>query len=311
MNNTQRIRGGLYGLLIGDAVGVPYEFFRPSELPPREQLEMTPPAGFDRSHRRVPPGTWSDDGALALCLLESLLESGGLDLADLSRRFARWEEAGHLAVDQLVFDIGIQTRAAIARVREGVDPATCGPSEITDNGNGSLMRVLPLALWHQGSDDELVRLAQTQSLVTHGHPVAQVCCALYVLVARNLLHGAAMAEAWVEAERKLVAMRLQPEPMWRALNFVMTSASRKLTGTGFVVDSLWSAKYATGAGSYEEVVKTAIAFGNDTDTTACIAGGLAGIHFGMEGIPLRWYEALRGRELVAVLERRLLTRLDC
>jgi ADP-ribosyl-[dinitrogen reductase] hydrolase len=308
MEKILRIRGGLYGLLIGDAVGVPYEFYHPSELPPREHLDMTPPAGFDRSHRRIAPGTWSDDGALALCLLESLLEAGGLHLADLARRFARWEEDGHLAVDQVVFDIGIQTRAAIARNREGVDPATSGPSGLSDNGNGSLMRVLPLALWHQGSDEELVQLAQAQSLVTHGHPVSQVCCALYVLVARHLLEGAAMADAWTQAERKIVAMRFPSEPMARAAEFVMTFASRRPKGSGFVVDSLWSAKYATGGESFEEVVKNAIALGHDTDTTACLAGGLAGIHFGFEGIPLRWREALRGRELMAELERQLLAR---
>lgn len=306
MQKNQRIKGGLYGLLIGDAVGVPYEFHEPQNLPPRVLLEMVPPAGFNRAHSRVKPGTWSDDGALALCLLESLLANEDLDLGDLGQRFAAWENQGHLAVDGIVFDIGIQTSRAISNFRSGVEPALCGPSKPEENGNGSLMRVLPLALWHTGPDSELVALAHAQSLLTHGHPRSQVCCALYVLVARALLEGVSMDDAWAAAADKLGAIYAGSTTYELNLDFVLSERGVPPTGSGYVVDSLWSARAACREESYEDVVKSAIAFGRDTDTTACIAGGLAGIYFGFDNLPLKWTDALRGRELVTPLVHKLL-----
>ena len=172
-----RIEGGLLGLLIGDAIGVPFEFHSPESIAAAGEIDLRPPASFDRAHAGTPPGTWSDDGAAALCLLESLLECDELDLDDLARRLLAWRDKGHLAVDGRVFDIGITTSAALTAFRAGEPAASCGPAHESANGNGSLMRVLPLALWHQGSDDELVRDAMRQSLVTHGHPRSQVCCA--------------------------------------------------------------------------------------------------------------------------------------
>lgn len=172
------------------------------------------------------------------------------------------------------------------------------------------MRVLPLALWHRGSDAELVALAQRQSLVTHGHLHSQVCCGLYVLVARRLLEGQTMPESWALAAEELAGLyRSQEQSQYvEALEYVMSRSDEKPQGTGYVVDSLWSAKSACTALRFEDVVRTAIAFGNDTDTTACIAGGLAGIYFGFEAIPLRWMDSLRGRELVKPLEKALLLR---
>src|SRR5689334_5389738 len=103
----ERLEGGLFGLLIGDALGVPYEFHPPHTLPPLAEIEMVPPAQFDRAHASVPPGTWSDDGAQALALLASLLDRGALDVQDLGARLVAWYQTGYLAVDGRVFDIGI------------------------------------------------------------------------------------------------------------------------------------------------------------------------------------------------------------
>ena len=101
-----RIQGGIFGLLIGDALGVPYEFHGPDAIPEPDQLDYQPPEGFPRAHPRVPPGTWSDDGALALNLLASLLDCGRFDAEDFGRRVVAWFERGELAVDRDVFDVG-------------------------------------------------------------------------------------------------------------------------------------------------------------------------------------------------------------
>jgi ADP-ribosyl-[dinitrogen reductase] hydrolase len=113
LNLESQIRGGIFGLLIGDALGVPYEFNSPASIPPINEIEFTPPLGFHRSHSSVPPGTWSDDGAHALLLLASLLKHNQLNLEDLAQRLVQWFESGYMAVDNHVFDVGIQTRKAI------------------------------------------------------------------------------------------------------------------------------------------------------------------------------------------------------
>jgi ADP-ribosyl-[dinitrogen reductase] hydrolase len=298
MRTRERIEGGLLGLLLGDALGVPYEFHGPEQLPARELLELEPPPGFRRAHSGVAPGTWSDDGAQALCLLASLLDRDRLELGDFSDRLVRWLRDGYLAVDGHVFDVGIQTHAALTKLASGVEPERAGPSGERDNGNGALMRVLPLALWHRGSDEALIEDAMRSSLPTHGHLRSQLCCAVYCLWARRMLEGLELQPAWAAAvgmieqvavrdangEDELLALDLRREPGGQ--------------GSGYVVDCLHSARLALQEDSFEGVVKAAVALGNDTDTTAAVAGGIAGIRFGTEGIPARWRSHLRGRELL-------------
>ncbi|WP_164017046.1 ADP-ribosylglycohydrolase family protein [Pyxidicoccus trucidator] len=304
----ERITGGVYGLLIGDALGVPYEFHSPQQIPSPEAIEFEPPAGFQRAHEGVPPGTWSDDGAHALCLLDSLLYQGRLDPEDLGRRLVNWYEWGYLAVDGKVFDVGIQTSTALAHVRAGTPALMAGPKGEQDNGNGSLMRVLPMALWHRGDDAKLVSDAMAQSRVTHGHARSQACCAVYCLWARRILEGA--VDPWADA---LSTFReLYPEG-FEVRTELDTHIARPDaeeppgTGSGYVVDCLRSARQCVASGGdYEGVVKAAVRLGRDTDTTACVAGGIAGLIHGVQGIPERWRSALRGQELLAPLLQKLL-----
>jgi ADP-ribosyl-[dinitrogen reductase] hydrolase len=300
-----RLEGGIFGLLIGDALGVPYEFHAPEVLPPLVDIEMTPPAQFPRAHMRVPPATWSDDGAQALILLASLLDHSALDMQDFGARLADWYQNGYLAVDQHVFDVGIQTSQAIQRIITGTPAATAGRTDEHANGNGSLMRVLPLALWHRDSDRALVEDAHRQSGATHGHTRAQVCCALYCLWARRIMQNA--TDPWREAVLALRdiyghASQEHAELEWA----IRPDDPPEGRGSGYVVDSLRSARWALQAGGYEQVVKAAISLGHDTDTTACIAGGIAGIRDGVGAIPRRWRTQLRGTELVEPLVGRLI-----
>lgn len=296
---TERIRGGLYGLLVGDAVGVPYEFHAPETIPPIGEIDMMPPAGFQRAHAGVPTGTWSDDGAQALCLLDSLLTVGHFDLDDFSDRLLRWYRDGLWAVGGQVFDVGVQTVEALSALCNGMKPEHCGNLRPDGKGNGALMRVLPLALWHSGTDAELIADAHAQCLITHAHLTNQVCCALYCLTARVLLRGKPFAAARAEAVQTLQALYAHA-PAYRAELELLCpddTAFRQGSGSGYVVDSLRSAfMVLETAVSYEDTVKRAIALGNDTDTTACIAGGLAGILFGYADIPQRWIDALRQKE---------------
>lgn len=303
----ERIEGGLIGLLIGDALGVPYEFHSAAAIPSQLQIEMTPPVGFERSYPDIPPGTWSDDGAQALCLLASLLHCDRFDPDDFGRRLQNWRYLGYMAVDNNVFDVGVTTQEVIQRLSAGVPALQAGARGQWSNGNGSLMRALPLALWHQGDDSDLIRDAMLQSVVTHAHVRSQLCCALYCLWARGILE--ARPSPW-ELAVGILESEIGDRDVLLAefRDLIMAASERPVCGTGYVVDCLWSARHACGAPDFESAVRTAIALGNDTDTTACVTGGVAGIAHGISQIPERWRDALREVETVQPLLAGLLDR---
>jgi ADP-ribosyl-[dinitrogen reductase] hydrolase len=307
LTTSNRIAGGIWGLLVGDALGVPYEFAPPSRIPAFDRIEMKPPRDFHRAYLGIQPGTWSDDGAQALCLLSSLLEKGRLDSGDLMDRLSRWFRDGYLAVDGEVFDVGMQTRRVLDRFLSGTALLECAPTGEWSNGNGALMRVLPLALWHSGPDRDLIADAMRQARITHAHLRSGLCCAIYCLWARATLSGS--SQPWMAALDGFEAAFPRGTP--ERLEYETTIHPREpdpAKGTGYVVDTLLSAVQATEAGGYESVVKAAILFGNDTDTTACVAGGIAGLRDGVKAIPTHWLKTLRGKELVEPLLKALLTR---
>lgn len=304
----EKVKGGLYGLLVGDALGVPYEFHDAEALPPYDEIEMTPPNGFCRAHSAIAAGTWSDDGAQALCLLDSLVSCGTFCLDDFSHRLLAWYRDGLWAVDGVVFDVGIQTSAALEAYKSGMAPKACGALHPDGKGNGALMRVLPLALWHNGTDAELVRDAHAQCLITHGNLCNQVCCALYCLVARFLLCELVFGSALEKAVGVLREIYRDMPAYAQELEWsVRPDLAWEGNGSGYVVDCLRSAFMILGcAAGFEDAAKQAVLLGDDTDTTACVTGGLAGIAFGFDAIPKRWYEALRGKADVEALLRRLM-----
>lgn len=299
-----RLRGAVYGLLIGDALGVPYEFSSAAELPKLDLIEMQPPAGFQRAHPGVPPGTWSDDGAQALHLLKVLL---GGDAA-IETRFAEglhsWSTSGELTPDGRVFDIGIQTQEALARLARGVPPSQSGPYEERNNGNGSLMRVLSAALLPATGDGVLIERARRQSLPTHGHARSLLACSLSTLISARLLLGHGFVKALDDAQEYLEETTAEVER--DELRILLDGRLDAPTGSGYVVDCFWSSVAAVlRTRTFEECVRCAISFGNDTDTTACVAGGWAGLLYGEDAIPARWREQLRGKHLVEPLLERL------
>jgi ADP-ribosyl-[dinitrogen reductase] hydrolase len=306
-NRRARLEGGLVGLLVGDALGVPYEFHGPALIPPESEIDYTPPPGFARAHRGTPSGTWSDDGAQALCLLASLLDCGSFDPEVFATRLLRWLSDGYLAVDNRVFDCGITTGQALKALQAKCPALEAGLTHASANGNGALMRVLPLALWHRGSDAELVADARAQSRVTHGHPRSQLCCALYCLWARRILDS--ISKPWANAVLTLrTLVRADAADTQELEQQIQPDRPLGGAGSGYVVDCLHSARLAVAAGSYENTVKAAVRLGHDTDTTACVAGGIAGLRDGIDAIPNRWIAGLRGQDLYQPLLDGLLHR---
>jgi ADP-ribosylglycohydrolase len=216
----------------------------------------------------------------------------------------------------VVFDIGNTTSAALSRLRSGVPALEAGPTGERDQGNGSLMRILPLALIGADAlaDEELVRRAHQASRVTHGHPNSQVACALYVLIARTLLthpDGEPEVALALSVDRLLAVYTRQPAFASVPRELLPHRSSLRKPGGGWVLDAFWSAweAFATSA-SYRETIERAIRYGHDTDTTAAIAGGLAGIRWALDDhehrIPGKWLSALRGQDIVEGMLRRLL-----
>lgn len=298
LTKADKIAGGLIGMLVGDALGVPYEFHERYSIPPIDQIEFKPPLNFRRTHPDIPIGTYSDDGAQALILLNTLLECGKFDAKHFAKGLVSWYQVGTFAVDSRMFDCGNQTAKAITKLTNGTEPLLAGGRDEYSNGNGSLMRVLPLALWHRGTDLELIADAFYQSAVTHGHIRSQICCAIYCLWARNLLND--IEDPWESGIRTFYKYFQETSIEIAELekNILPKDLSYEIKGSGYVVDSFRAANWLNSEfTSFEDVLKRAVSLGNDTDTTACIAGGIAGLIYGVDGIPNRWRENLRGKEI--------------
>lgn len=302
-DRAARARGAIYGHLVGDAIGVPYEGDQP------ETIETVLMRGGGR--HRQPPGTWSDDGALMLALADSL-GSVGFHPEDQGRRALAWVDKGAYTPDgDGAFDIGGATSRALVRLRAGAEAIDAGGTEERDCGNGSLMRILPLGVWDEYADSAtLIERAHLASRMTHGHPRCQVTCALYVLVARALLTGQTNAAAALEASvERLQADTYEGRPdLAKALAELVThpSTAGVRHGRAYVLDAFWAAWEAFAlTDTYRGCIERAVGYGHDTDTTAAIAGGLAGIRYGIDSIPPQWLDALRGRDIVEGIISRL------
>ncbi len=293
----ERLAGAIWGHLVGDAVGVPYEFSIPGTI---DEVRW----GAKGAHGQ-PPGTWSDDGGLMLALLDSLLEAG-FDMEDQGRRALAWHET-EAYKPGAVFDIGITTSRALARLRAGTSPTQAGGIDERDNGNGSLMRILPIALFDPTATSfDLVRYAAEASKLTHGHSRSQAVSAVYCLIARRLLEGDDVDEHLVAGAISEVR-RTGPEDLGSELDLLTRYEVR--TGGGYVLDSFWSAwAVFASTDSYQAAVEKAVRLGNDTDTTACLAGGLAGLRWGIHDVPKEWREGMRGRGIVEPLVANLVER---
>lgn len=275
-----RARGCAVGAAVGDALGMPFEFR------PRQDGPIT--AMVDG---RLPAGTFTDDTEMALAVAENLLAHAVLDPADLARRFAGW-----LAADPA--DVGAHTRAVLERVRAGEpwDEAVEAVQRARPDsaGNGALMRCWPVALAYWDDLDDLLVDSWLQSRVTHPHPDCLAASAFFNVTLYHVLRGTEPGWALILAST-VVKMT---DDMWRVIETAPYRERHQLENTGWVRHTLESAVWAvTTSESFEEAVGRASGLGNDADTSAAIAGALAGAYYGLAGIPTRWREALRGEWL--------------
>ncbi|BDD10811.1 hypothetical protein FUAX_32430 [Fulvitalea axinellae] len=305
--------GMLVGLAVGDAVGVPFEFLTREEMRKNPAKEMV---GYGTHHQ--PPGTWSDDSSMTFCLAEAMLS--GYNLESVASNFIRWKKESYWTARNEVFDIGITTAKSISRLETVLEEGESALASLkygaveSDNGNGSLMRILPLVFEIRGKEiDEQFRIVWENSALTHRHVRAGMSCLVYLKVVEYLLDGKSPDEAYS-------AMRDNILELWEAIDFadserekfnrVIQSDIRKLAyedllSGGYVIESLEASLWCLlKSETYEEVVLKSVNLGHDTDTTAAISGGLAGLYFGVDNIPVFWRASLaRLEDIVALGEK--------
>jgi ADP-ribosylglycohydrolase len=293
LSHEERVLGGLWGVLVGDALGVPVEFNDRSVCDGDPVEDMRAHGTHDQ-----PAGTGSDDGAMTLCSVESLLE--GLSSRRIADLFLRWYDQAHWSARGRVFDIGIATRSALNRIAAGIDPERAGGRTVQDNGNGALMRILPIALrFADQPPEKIFSLCEQASQITHGHIRSALACGIYCTMAVELLKGHAPDAAYATT-RALCAPLIGSAPeteravFARFLNGGLRTSSRmSIDSTGYVVDSLEASVWSLlQGGTFSDITLRAVNMGNDTDTTGAITGGLAGVALGISAIPSTWRDAL-------------------
>ena len=255
---TPILRDCIYGQAVGDALGVPYEFMA--------RGSFTCAGMIGHGMHSQPAGTWSDDTSMTLAICDSYRELGRIDTDDIREKFISWYHSDAYTCERL-FDIGNATATAL-RLGRGLDGGR-------DNGNGSLMRTVPLA-FTDATDDEV----RAVSAITHAHRTSTEACVRMVHAARELIAG--------QSPREVAATRID-----------VNKLQDQVSSGGYVLDTFETALWClANTDNYADCVLTVVNFGDDTDTTGAVAGALAGIAYGFDAIPDSWIGALRGKDII-------------
>ncbi|MFP7412827.1 ADP-ribosylglycohydrolase family protein [Priestia filamentosa] len=299
VNIQKRVLPTLYGGIIGDMLGVPVEFKK------RGTFHIDDVTGYGTYNQ--PPGTWSDDTSMTLCLVENLIEQG--NLTDLMKKFVQYEEQGYLAPHGKMFDIGIATVKAIRRFKGGTPAEHCGGTSEYDNGNGAIMRIAPLSLL---LDNEFNFVKKAEFIkqyteITHGHPRAIVGSIIYIELLLRLYLNNPLEQGIKDIqllfkenfdENHIYLKELKNYERIFQENF-LEIPKEEIRSSGYVVHTLEAAIWCLGTtSSFKEAVLKAVNLGEDTDTVASITGSLAGMYYKMEGMPEEWLEKIARKDKV-------------
>ncbi|PQA94742.1 hypothetical protein B0A69_09855 [Chryseobacterium shigense] len=303
------VKAGIFGVCIGDALGVPVEFKK------REDLKRFPVTGYlEFMSWNQPKGTWSDDSSLTLCIADVLTK--GYDLEKIGESFVKWNKYGHWTAHGRLFDIGGTTRHSIARLIKGESARFSGNIFEEDNGNGSLMRTLPLAFYlkDEGDIEKIYQTVKEVSAITHGHFRSVFACFIYIIFAIELIKGKNKKEAYLHVQKVALEYSVihefnpkEIELFHRILkNDISIYPEDEIKSGGYVLHSLEASLWCfLHSETYAEAVLKAVNLGEDTDTTGAITGGIAGIYYGFENIPEGWVSDLVRKEDIEVLCEKL------
>lgn len=305
----KKVYDGIIGLAIGDAMGVPFEFKSRQEIAKNPVVTMS---GYGTHNQ--PIGTWSDDTSLTLALMDSIAEKGQIVYTDIMDRFSNWLMYNDYTATGEVFDVGNSTSRAIMNYGRGMDPLECGGVSEYENGNGSLMRILPIAYYLQKRSDLTMEyqmeIVHNISGLTHRHPISLIGCGIYINIASIVLENKLSLYEAVEYAIK-TTIGFYENRAWKDVNayirlkdlssFVKLTES-EIRSSGYIVHTLEAALWCLlNTNTYAECVLKAVNLGEDTDTVGAVAGGLAGIYYGTDQMPKEWLTALAKKQYIEEL----------
>lgn len=303
-NNLQTI---LLSTAIADALGVPVEF------KPRAYLKENPVTDMlEYGTHHQPKGTWSDDTSLMLCLAESIVQ--GLDINKLAQKFVAWKNDNYWTPHGWVFDIGIGTRIAIERLEKGEIPELAGGFDELDNGNGSLMRILPLIIFTKDlSIEHRFEWTKKVSSLTHAHIRSVLACFYYLEFAKKIIAGKDKWQAYAELQTEFLnyieSIKINPLEIQKFSRLLFDDISKvdedNIESSGYVIHTMEASIWCLlTTNSYSEAVLKAVNLGKDTDTTGAVTGGLAGLIYGVDSIPKAWLKTLARKEDIINLSKK-------
>jgi ADP-ribosylglycohydrolase len=306
------VKSVLFGIAVGDALGVPVEFKSRQALYKNPVTEMVGYGTYG-----LPAGTWSDDSSLTFCLAEAL--ANDFDLNTIGQNFVKWYHHNFWTPRGTVFDIGIATRQAIVRLAQGERPDLAGGFDESSNGNGSLMRILPLLFYLQDKSlNERYEVTKQVSSITHGHIRSVIAYFYYLEFARQLSMGKDKFEAYRGLQTKIsnYLTNRSVNPLEVALfdrllkNDISELGEDEIQSSGYVLHTLEASIWCLlTTDSYKEAVLKAVNLGSDTDTTAAVTGGLAGLLYGVDNMPLSWITQIARKDDIEDLAERLTEKL--
>lgn len=305
--SLERLKSAILGLVVGDALGVPVEFKSREYLAKKPVKDMMGYGTYNQS-----AGTWSDDSSLTFCLLEMLTEDYSLE--NLGQLFCKWIYEDYWTPHGRVFDAGVTTTKAIKKLRQGIEPVLAGMGDEYDNGNGSLMRILPLAFYFkEESIEERFEMVKEVSSLTHRHLRSVLACFIYVEYVLLLLKDLDKVEAYHQLQKLInnfidhnFALQEEAIHFERILKKDISIAEQSdIKSSSYVLHSLEASFWCfLGQTNYEDTVLKAINLGQDTDTNAAIVGGLAGLYYGINAIPDFWIGKLaRLEDIESLLQK--------
>lgn len=297
-----RFKDSLLGFAIGDAVGVPVEFQG------RETLKNNPILDMEEYGTHYQPiGTWSDDTSMTIATIDSIITKNNVDYNDIMNNFNLWvKEAKYTATDKC-FDVGNTCRCAIYSFN-GNNALECGRNEIVANGNGALMRILPIVYYcyyYKMSDLEIYDHIKKISSLTHAHEISVLGCYIYTMYVINLLNNYDKVESYRRLSE--IDYSMFSDESLQVYNRILGKRIykyrlREIKSSGYVVDTLEAVLWSIiNTKNYKDSILTAVNMGDDTDTVAAITGSIAGIIYGIDNIPSKWKENLKKKDYLIEL----------
>ena len=286
------------------AVGFPYEFISSDIIKKNACIDMI---GNGTHNKKA--GTWSDDTSLTLCLLDNL-NNKNISYNNIMNSFALWYDKGHYTIDGHTFDVGITTREAINNYKDGKNTIKCGLFDEYSNGNGSLMMILLIAFYIKKYFDsqlfensEAINIIYNISSLTHSHKRSLIDCVIYTAIALNLINDMKIEEAINKAlKNSFDYYKNEKEINHYKIIFdsdLKKNQETKIESSGYVVHTLEASIWILlNTSNYKDAVLKAVNLGDDTDTTAAVTGGLAGLYYCIDNIPSKWIDTLVNKELI-------------